>query len=428
MMDSFTSLDPGMQQVFLVTFGFVAGCVLTALIAWGLSGGRASRLEQQLAVLSAELEAEKRIAEQREQAFAEAREQLEASFSLLSGDALRRNSENFLKLAEERFKAQQANAHSSLGEREKAIETLVKPIKDALQKTEQQIQEMEKDRKQTFGALEKHLVMMGQDQEALRSETRNLVKALRRPEVRGRWGEMTLRRLVELVGMVDHCDFTEQVQVDGEDGRFRPDMVIRLPDEREIVVDVKTPLDAYLTAQEAGDDETRETAMAQHVRNVRGRVKELADKAYWEQFSNSPDFVVLFIPGEQFLAAALDRDPVLLEDALRAKVILATPTSFVALLRAVAFSWRQVDVIRNAEEIRSLAEEFYKRVATFSEHFHQVGKALSRSVDHYNRTVGSLERQVLPSALRLKELGVSSRKEIVEPERLEQQVRTEDDG
>lgn len=426
MSEAWQALDPLTQVLIAYLLVFLAGVSITALIAWALGSSRGAKLFREIDRLGAQLETERQVAAERVKAFEQAREQLEASFSLLSGDALKRNTDNFLKLAEERFKAQQSSAESSLGAREKAIKELVKPITKALDKTERQIKVMEKERNQAFGEIEKHLGLMSQDQRALQQETRNLVQALRRPEIRGRWGEITLKRLVELAGMVEHCDFDEQIQVRTEGGVMRPDMVIRMPDEREIVVDVKTPLDAYLSAQEATDDEAREQALAQHTRNVRKRVKELADKAYWQQFSNSPDFVVLFIPGEQFLAAALDRDTTLLEDALGQKVILATPTSFIALLRAVAFTWRQVALIHNAEEIRELAEVFYKRVATFSEHFSRLGKALSNSVDHYNKTIGSLDRQVLPSARRLTELGVKARKEIQQPEQIEKQVRDQE--
>ncbi len=418
-------LAPGDQAAILYGAFFVAGALVATAVAW-LRGERLRRTGgARIAALEAALEAERRIADERERVFAEARRQLEASFSLLSGQALERNSEVFMKLAEDRFKLQQFQAESRLGDREKAIEQMIKPVGEALKKAEQQIREIERDRREAFGALKQHLKLLAEDQNTLRAETRNLVQALRRPEVRGRWGEISLRRLVELAGMVEHCDFFEQVQIQGEDGALRPDMVIRLPDEREIVVDVKTPLDAYLSAQEAGGDRERDRALDTHARNVRGHVRKLANKAYWEQFEKSPDFVVLFIPGEQFLSAALDRDPQLLEDALTDKIILATPTSLVALLRAVAFSWRQVALLRNAEEIRNLAEQFQKRVGVFSENFARLGKSLASSVDHFNRSVGSLDRLVLPAARKLTELGVAERRAIVEPEPVERVVRRE---
>jgi len=237
-----------------------------------------------------------------------ARTQLTETFGHLSSQALKNNNEEFLKLAQENLKQFQTKAQGDLSQKEQAIENLVKPIKEALEKTEKQIRVMENERKEAYGALTHHLETMTQTQQALQGETRNLVNALRRPEVRGQWGEMTLKRLAELAGMVEHCDFYEQEHTQTEDGAMRPDMIVRMPGGREIVVDVKTPLDAYLSAVETADEKERETQLARHTKNVRKRVQELATKAYWNQFKNAPDFVVLFIPGDQFLSAALDND------------------------------------------------------------------------------------------------------------------------
>jgi DNA recombination protein RmuC len=282
---------------------------------------------------------------------------------------------------------------------------------------------MEAERREAQGALTRQLEMLAESHRLLQGETRNLVQALRRPEVRGQWGEMTLRRLAELAGMVDHCDFLEQQSVDAEAGRLRPDMVIRLPDRRDIVVDAKTPLDAYLTAVEASDEQTRKTQLERHARNVRQRVRELAGKAYWNQFSDSPDFVVLFIPGEQFLAAALEIDHKLLEEALAQQVILATPGSFVALLRAVAYGWRQEALAKNAEVIREIGQDLYTRLTTFSEHLAKLGRSLDSSVDSFNRAVGSFDNRVLPGARRFVELGIQTRKPIPEPDQIEHGTR-----
>src|SRR5690606_27127442 len=243
------------------------------------------------------------------------------------------------------------------------------------------------------------------------------------PEVRGQWGELTLRRLAELAGMVEHCDFFEQENVTTAEGRLRPDMIVRLPDNRELVVDVKTPLDSYLTAMEASDDELRENALAQHARKVRERVNELAKKEYWNQFPNSPDFVILFIPGDQFLAAALDRDPGLIDQALRQKVMLATPTSFVALLKAVAYGWRQVALAENAETIRKLAEDLYARLATFASHMGNVGQTLVRAVGHYHKPAESPQRNALSAARKFTQLGGQPRKELSAREPLQIQPR-----
>ncbi len=374
--------------------------------------------------LGAALDTERRVGEERANAYEEARKRLNETFSALSAQALKSNNEEFLKLARENLKQLHIQSQNELSQREKAIESLVKPIKEALEKTEKQIQQMEHARKEAYGSLSQHLKHVAETQQQLQTETRHLVQALRRPEVRGQWGQLTLRRLVELAGMVEHCDFYEEEHRPGEEGALRPDMIVRMPDGREIVVDVKTPLDAYLSATEAVDDAERDKHLLRHARNVRERVRELASKAYWTQFKQAPDFVVLFIPGEQFLSAALDQDPELLENALRQKVIIATPTSLIALLRAVAFGWRQQSVAENAERIRELGEQLYQRIATFTEHLARVGKSLDASVDHYNRAVGSLERQVLPSARRFTEMGLDSKKQVESLEPLERVTRT----
>jgi DNA recombination protein RmuC len=250
-------------------------------------------------------------------------------------------------------------------------------------------------------------------QQGLQSETEQLVRALRRPEVRGQWGELTLKRLAELAGMVNHCDFEEQVRADlGDNKSLRPDMIVRMPEQRELIVDAKTPLDAYLSAIEADEPAQREAHLQHHARKVRERMKELASKSYWEQFSQSPDFVILFIPGEQFLTAALDYDKQLLEDAFANRVILSTPTTLVALLRSVAYGWQQARMSQNAEQIRDLAQDLYKRLNTFAGHLQKVGKNLDDSVSNYNKAIGSLERQVLPNARKFPELGVQTKEEI----------------
>ena len=347
-----------------------------------------------------------------EQANEKARTQLTETFGHLSSQALKNNNEEFLKLAQENLKQFHTKAQGDLSQKEQAIENLVKPIKEALEKTEKQIRVMENERKEAYGALTHHLETMSQTQQALQGETRNLVNALRRPEVRGQWGEMTLKRLAELAGMVEHCDFYEQEHTQTEDGAMRPDMIVRMPGGREIVVDVKTPLDAYLSAVEATDEAEREAQLVHHTKNVRKRVQELATKGYWNQFKNTPDFVVLFIPGDQFLSAALDHDHGLLEDAMQKKVILATPTSFVALLRAVAYGWRQESLADNAEHIRQVGEELYGRLATFADHLGKTGKSLNSSVQHFNKAVASFDTRILPSARKFTEMGIATKKTV----------------
>jgi len=352
-----------------------------------------------------------------------ARSQLTETFGHLSSQALKQNNEEFLKLAQENLKQFQNKAQGEFAQKEQAIDNLIKPIKAALEKTEKQIHSMEHERKEAYGALTQHLEAMTQTQQALQGETRNLVKALRRPEVRGQWGEMTLKRLAELAGMVEHCDFYEQEHTQTEDGAMRPDMIVRMPGGREIVVDVKTPLDAYLSAVEATDEKEREVHLARHTKNVRKRVQELAIKGYWNQFKNSPEFVVLFIPGDQFLSAALDNDYSLLEDAMQQKVILATPTSFVALLRAVAYGWRQESLAENAQHIREVGEDLYARLATFAEHLSKVGKNLNNSVQHYNKAVASFDTRVLPGARKFTEMGISSKKTVENIDQIETTTR-----
>jgi DNA recombination protein RmuC len=404
--------------------GAVIGLLLGAVISAVLGARRLRAAEAEGQRLAGELQAEGARYEARLATLEDARRELAERFSELSREALKHNNEAFLQLARENLTGFQKEAKADLGQRERSIEALVKPIREALSKTEQQIREIEKERHTAFGSLQQQLRQMAEGQQQLERETHNLVSALRRPEVRGQWGEMTLRRLAELAGMVEHCDFYEQESREGPDGLLRPDLIVRLPDRRELVVDAKTPLDAYLSAMEAATPAEREERLRHHARKLRERVRELSSKAYWTQFKDSPDFVVLFIPGEQFLSAALEQDGALLEDALANRVILATPSSLVALMRAVAFGWRQQVVAENAERIRELGEDLYRRVATFTEHLARLGKALGSGVDNYNKAVGSLERQVLPGARKFTELGIHAKKdpELLTP--IEQTPRT----
>lgn len=402
---------------------FGLGALIAALLVRHKHQQHLGSLREENARLGAQLAAERNNSAEKLAVLERAREQLSDTFNALSSQALRQNNEEFLRLAQENLKQFQGQAEAQLQQKEQSIDNLVKPIQAALLKTEQQIQAMEQARKEAYGSLSRHLESMTLTQAQLQLETRNLVQALRRPEVRGQWGELTLKRLVELAGMVEHCDFFQQETVSGSDSVQRPDMIVRLPDSRDIVIDVKTPLDAYLSAMEAPDDPARRAALERHARKVRERVRELAMKAYWDQFKNAPDFVVLFIPGDQFLSAALDIDPQLLEDALRQKIILATPTSLVALLRAVGYGWRQQALAENAERIRELGADLYKRIATFTEHLGKLGRQLEGGVDSYNKAVGSLERQLLPGARRFVELGITPHKELETPHAIEIPLR-----
>ncbi|MEO1034614.1 MAG: DNA recombination protein RmuC [Pseudomonadota bacterium] len=406
------SIDLPLDWIFVGAVCIGIGLALGLLIEWLFGRTITHRLRSDCENLEAEILHQEEIAKERETAIDTAASEIQARFGELANRSLKDNSELFLKLAEQNLGAQQERAKGELSQQAKAVETLVKPIADALKKTESQINELEKARSEAYGSIRAQLAAMQQSQQTLQTETRNLVNALRRPEVRGQWGEMTLKRLAELAGMVEHCDFSEQVTTGTGDARMRPDMIIRMPDSRELVVDVKTPLDAYLEAIEASDDDARQQALTRHARKVEERVRELAQKSYWAQFPKSPEFVILFIPGDQFLTAALNEKPTLIEDALRQKIILATPTSFVALLKAVAYGWRQLALAENAEVIRGLAEDLYDRLAVFATHLNKVGKGLDSSVKTFNQAVGSLERNVLPGARKFVELGVQSKKDM----------------
>jgi len=407
----------------LLIANLVIGASLGFMLAWIRAQKKQSNLQQQLALLAQQLENNKKQHEENARHWQQSTRQLQQAFNELTTEALNRNNEAFLRLANEKFSQFHIKANNELNKKEKSFETLIDPIKQALEKTEQQVRFMEKERKESWGALQKHLEGLSEAQKQLQGETRNLVQAFKRPEVRGRWGEITLKRLTELAGMVEHCDFFEQPTTETDNGNLRPDMVVRLPGGRDIVVDIKTPLDAYLSATEQTEDEAKQRELQRHARHVRERMKELASKAYWNQFENAPDFVVLFIPGEQFLTAALEIDYKLLEDAMSNRVILSTPTSFVALLRAVAYGWRQESLTENAERIQKTGEELYQRLATFAEHLSKLGKSLDNSVSHYNRAVASFDTRVLPGAKKFTEMGIHDKKEIPAAEPIEKRTR-----
>jgi DNA recombination protein RmuC len=396
----------------IVWLALAAGAALGALAALVWRARREQTLTVETELLRARLKSEETVSAEREQALSRAREQLQGVFGELARDSLQSNSEVFLTLARERLARQQLDASQALKERETAIESLVQPIREALAKTEVQIQAIERDRIDSFATLKTQMEALTIGQNSLSRETRNLVTALRRPNVRGQWGEITLRRLVELSGMTSHVDFTEQLHLSTDSGAVRPDMVVHMPEQRDIVVDVKTPLDAYLAAVEAQDDEERGTQLRRHAQIVGARVRELSSKQYWSQFERSPDFVVLFLPGDQFLWAALQENPGLVDDSMRQNVLLATPTSLIALLKVVSQGWKQTILAENAAEIRSLGEDLYKRLAVFGEHLGKLGKSLGNSVDSFNKAVGSLEQQVLPAARRFEGLGLRVNRDI----------------
>src|SRR6202790_1199020 len=395
----------------------IAGVVVGALAAllWRARREQALRIEAEL--FRGGLKSEEMLSAEREQTLTRARDQLQGVFGELARESLQSNSEVFLQLARERLARQQLDASQALKERESAIEALGRPIRDALAKTEAQIQSIERDRIDSFATIRAQMEVLASGQSLLSRETRNLVTALRRPDVRGQWGEITLRRLVELSGMTMHVDFTEQQHRKTDNGSIRPDMIVHMPEQRDIVVDVKTPLEAYLAAVEAQDETERSAQLRRHAQIVGARVRELSSKQYWSQFERSPDFVVLFLPGDQFLSAALQENPGLIDDSLRKNVMLATPTSLVALLKTVAYGWKQTILADNAAEIRRLGEDLYKRLSVFGEHLGKLGKSLGSSVDSFNKAVGSLEQQILPAARRFPELGLRVQRDLeaIEP-------------
>jgi DNA recombination protein RmuC len=421
-------LNPGLLNpalfVVVTLVALLVGAVLGFLIAQLRAARQIEAVRIELEAARVRLESTTRQEAERISLLEQSETRLRAAFDTLAGETLRSNSELFLQVARETLGRDQQIAQSSLKERETAIAQLVEPIRAALQKTEAQVESLERERRDAFSTLRTQIETLANGQTQLQRETRNLVTALRRPEVRGRWGELTLRRLVELAGMAEHCDFTEQVSVAGEDGMLRPDLVVHMPESRNLVVDVKAPLDAYLEALEAVTDEARQIAMKRHGQQVETRVRQLSTKNYWAQFEHSPEFVVLFLPGDQFLSAALAERPDLLETALKQNVILATPSTLIALLKTVAYGWRQAAVAENAAEIRELGQELYRRLGNFTAHLGRVGARLGAAVEAYNSAVGSLERQVMPQARRFPELGVTPDAPLPELEQIDHLART----
>lgn len=380
-------------------------------------------LERERATLEAQRDHARSTAAEKLALLGRAEQQLREAFTALSTDALRANSQSFLELAKTTLGEVQRTATAELTARQVAIDGLVKPVGEALRKLDEQLRAVETARHGHYSELRQQLEQVAQSHQLLHGETRNLVQALRAPAVRGRWGEVQLRRVVELAGMLEHCDFTEQQSADTEDGRLRPDLVVQLPGGRHVVVDAKAPLDAYLDAIGAADDGARDGHLRRHAQQVRDHMAKLGTKQYWTQFQPSPDFVVMFLPGEPFFAAALEHDPELIDWGARRNVIVASPTTLIALLRAVAYGWQQEAVARNAEEIRQLGRELHERITTMADHFTRLGQRLGDAVGAYNATLGSFEARVLVSARKLKELGAGSNAELPAPAAIETEPR-----
>jgi DNA recombination protein RmuC len=423
----------------------VAGLVVGGLTTWVVQrNSRIAELEQLLrtkddevrslnetnsksaaaiAQLNTLLEEQKKSTAEKLAVLNEAQSKLSDAFNTLSASALRSNNQTFLELANATLEKFQQGARGDLDARQKSIEELVKPLKESLVSVDAKIQDLEKSRIAAYSGLEEQVKSLLSGQVNLHQETQKLVKALRAPAVRGRWGEIQLRRVVELAGMLEHCDFVEQQSAETEDGRLRPDMIVKLPGGKNIVVDSKAPLQAYLDALEASDEESRVRCLRDHARQVQVHLNKLSNKFYWDQFQPAPDYVIMFLPGETFLSAALEQDPNLIEFGIQHRVIPATPTTLIAMLRAAAYGWKQESLSQNAHAISQLGRTLYERIRIMATHFTDIRRGLEKTVDAFNKTVGSLESRVLVSARKFQDLSADDGQEIPQVESFDQPLR-----
>jgi DNA recombination protein RmuC len=436
-------MEPGIAGSIGLLFGIVIAWLVLRTRTAGMST-RLSLIEKELAAekarlarlqqdstdlvagkarLESALEAERKTSDEKIELVTRASEELRNAFKAMASDALKSNNLSFLTLAKESLERFQSEARGDLEKRQKAVADLVAPVGESLKKVDEKIQQMEIARGDAYGELRAQVQSLITTQKELQSETGNLVKALRTPNVRGRWGEIQLRRVVEIAGMLSYCDFSEQETITSETGRLRPDLVVKLPGGKHVVVDAKTPLQAFLDAFETTDEEARRLCLANHARQVRDHMNTLSGKKYWEQFESTPEFVVMFLPGETFFSAALEQDSGLIEHGVLNRVIPASPTTLIALLKAINYGWNQEKLARNAQQISALGKELHDRLRLLAGHITSVGTGLDRAVESYNKAVGSLESRVLVSARKFAELGASVADDIPELEPIETTAR-----